>query len=102
MKVFRERIAFLLKTLGVCTAAVVSYKAAVSLATIATKEAWQQSLLYNAALKVKTALMQAGKGAALLLSGAKAVLTGNIQRATAAMRAFNMATKLNPIGLLSR
>lgn len=100
VKVFRERIAFLLKTLGVCTAAVVSYKTAVSLATMATKEAWQQSLLYNAALKVKTALMQAGKGAALLLSGAKAVLTGNIQRATAAMRAFNMATKLSPIGLL--
>ena len=45
VKVFRERIAFLLKTLGVCTAAVVSYKTAVSLATIATKEAWQQSLL---------------------------------------------------------
>lgn len=100
VKVFRERIAFLLKTLGVCIAAVVSYKTAVSLATMATKEAWQQSLLYNAALKVKTALMQAGKGAALLLSGAKAVLTGNIQRATAAMRAFNMATKLSPIGLL--
>lgn len=100
VKVFRERIAFLLKTIGVCIAAVVSYKTAVSLATIATKEAWQQSLLYNAALKVKTALMQTGKGAALLLSGAKAVLTGNIQRATAAMRAFNMATKLSPIGLL--
>jgi len=100
VKVFRERIAFLLKTLGVCTAAVVSYKTAVSLATMATKEAWQQSLLYNAALKVKTALMQAGKGAALLLSGAKAVLTGNIQRATEAMRTFNTATKLSPIGLL--
>lgn len=100
VKVFRERIAFLLKTLGVCIAAVVSYKTAVSLATMATKEAWQQSLLYNAALKVKTALMQAGKGAALLLSGAKAVLTGNIKRATEAMRDFNIVTKLSPIGLL--
>ena len=100
VKVFRERIAFLAKTIGVCIAAIVSYKAAVSLSTAVTKQAWQQSLLYNAALKVKTALMQAGKGAALLLSGAKAVLTGNIQRATAAMRAFNMATKLSPIGLL--
>lgn len=100
VKVFRERIAFLLKTIGVCTAAVVSYKAAVLLATVATKEAWQQSLLYNAALKVKTALMQAGRAAALLFSAAKAALTGNIQRATAAMRAFNMATKLSPLGLL--
>ena len=99
VKVFRERIAFLLKTIGVCTAAVVSYKAAVSIAAVATKEAWQQSLLYNAALKVKTALMQTGRGVMLLYSAAKAALTGNIQRATAAMRAFNMATKLSPLGL---
>lgn len=100
VKVFRERIAFLAKTIGVCVVAVVSYKAAVSLAAVATKQAWQQSLLYNTALKVKTALMQAGRAAALLFSAAKAALTGNIQRATAAMRAFNMATKLNPLGLL--
>ena len=100
VKVFRERIAFLAKTIGVCVAAVVSYKAAVSIAAVATKQAWQQSLLYNAALKVKTALMQAGRAAALLYAAAKAALTGNIQRATVAMRAFNMATKLSPLGLL--
>lgn len=100
VKVFRERIAFLAKTIGVCVAAVVSYKAAVSIAAVATKQAWQQSLLYNAALKVKTALMQTGRGVMLLYSAAKAALTGNIQRATAAMRAFNMATKLSPLGLL--
>lgn len=99
VKVFRERIAFLLKTLGVCTAAVVSYKAAVSLATIATKEAWQQSILYNAALKVKTALMQTGRAAALLYAAAKAKFTGNVQRATEAMQAFNAITKANPWGL---
>lgn len=100
VKVFRERIAFLFKTLGVCVAAVVSYKAAVSIAAVATKQAWQQELLHNAALKIKTVLMQAGRAAALLYAAAKAALTGNIQRATAAMRAFNMATKLSPLGLL--
>ena len=100
VKVFRERIVFLLKTLGVCITAVVSYKAAVSLAAVATKQAWQQELLHNAALKIKTVLMQAGRAAALLYAAAKAALTGNIQRATAAMRAFNMATKLSPLGLL--
>ena len=100
VKVFRERIAFLAKTIGVCVAAVVSYKAAVILATVATKQAWQQELLHNAALKIKTVLMQAGRAAALLYAAAKAALTGNIQRATAAMRAFNMATKLSPLGLL--
>lgn len=100
VKVFRERIAFLAKTIVVCVAAVVSYKAAVLLATVATKQAWQQSLLFNAVMRVKTALMQAGRAAALLYAAAKAALTGNIQRATAAMRAFNMATKLSPLGLL--
>jgi len=101
VKVFRERIAFLAKTIGVCVAAVVSYKAAVSIAAVATKEAWQQSLLYNAALKVKTALMQTGRAAALLYAAAKAKYTGNIQRATAAMRAFNAIMKANPWGLLA-
>ena len=100
VKVFRERIAFLAKTIGVCVAAVVSYKAAVSIAAVATKQAWQQSLLYNAALKVKTALMQAGKGAALLYAAAKAKVTGNIQRATIAIQKFNAITKANPWGLL--
>jgi membrane protein len=101
VKVFRERIAFLLKTIGVCVAAVVSYKAAVLLATVATKQAWQQSLLYNAALKIKTALMQTGRAAALLYAAAKAKWTGNVQRATAAMRAFNAIMKANPWGLLA-
>lgn len=101
VKVFRERIAFLAKTIGVCVAAVVSYKAAVILATVATKQAWQQSLLYNAALKVKTALMQTGRVAALLYAAAKAKWTGNVQRATAAMRAFNAIMKANPWGLLA-
>jgi len=101
VKVFRERIAFLLKTIGVCVAAVVSYKAAVSIAAVATKEAWQQSLLYNAALKVKTATMTALRGATLLLSAAQAVLTLNFKRAKEAMDAFSLATKLNPWGLLA-
>ena len=101
VKVFRERIAFLLKTIGVCVAAVVSYKAAVILATVATKQAWQQSLLYNAALKVKTALMQAGRAAALLYAAAKAKWTGNVQRATEAMRTFNAIMKANPWGLFA-
>lgn len=101
VKVFRERIAFLAKTIGVCVVAVVSYKTAVSIAAVATKQAWQQSLLYNAALKVKTALMQAGRAAALLYAAAKAKWTGNVQRATAAMRAFNAIMKANPWGLFA-
>lgn len=100
VKVFRERIAFLLKTIVVCTVAVVSYKAAVSIAAVATKQAWQQSLLYNAALKVKTALMQAGRAAALLFSAVIRALSLNFKKAGESMQAFNAITKANPWLLL--
>lgn len=100
VKVFRERIAFLAKTIVVCTVAVVSYKAAVSIAAVATKQAWQQSLLYNAALKVKTALMQAGRAAVLLFSAVIQVLSLNFKKAGESMQAFNAITKANPWLLL--
>lgn len=100
VKVFRERIAFLVKTIVVCTTAVVSYRAAVYLSTITTKAAWQQTILYNAAMKVANATTALWKGTVLLLSAAKATLTGNTIRATAAMRTFNLITKMNPWGLL--
>lgn len=100
VKVFRDRIAFLAKAIVVCTTAVVSYRAAVYLSTIATKAAWQQTILYNAAMKVANATTALWKGTVLLLSAAKATLTGNTIRATAAMRTFNLVSKMNPWGLL--
>ena len=100
VKSFRERIAFLAKTIVVCTTAVVSYRAAVYLSTITTKAAWQQTILYNAAQKATNATTALLKGTILLLSAAKATLTGNTIRATAAMRTFNLVTKMNPWGLL--
>jgi phage tail tape measure protein, TP901 family len=100
VKVFRDRIAFLAKTIVVCTTAVVSYRAAVYLSTVTTKAAWQQTILYNAAMKVANATTALWKGTVLLLSAAKATLTGNTIRATAAMRTFNLVTKMNPWGLL--
>ena len=101
VKVFRERIAFLAKTIGVCVAAVVSYKAAVSIAAVATKQAWQQSLLYNAALKVKTATMAALRGATLLLSAVIRALSLNFKKAGESMQALNAIVKANPWGLLA-
>lgn len=100
VKVFRERIAFLAKTIVVCTTAVVSYRAAVYLSTITTKAAWQQTILYNAAMKVGNTITALKKGTVLLLSAAKATLAGNTAKATAAMQAFNAASKVNPWGLL--
>ena len=100
VKVFRERIAFLAKTIVVCTTAVVSYRAAVYLSTVTTKAAWQQTILYNAAMKVGNTITALKKGTVLLLSAAKATLAGNTAKATAAMQAFNAASKVNPWGLL--
>lgn len=100
VKVFRERIAFLAKTIAVCTIAVVSYRAAVYLSTITTKAAWQQTILYNAAQKASAPIIAILKGVTLLLSAAKATLAGNTAKATAAMQAFNAVTKANPWGLL--
>lgn len=100
VKVFRERIAFLAKAIVVCTTAVVSYRAAVYLSTITTKAAWQQTILYNAAMKVGNTISALKKGTVLLLSAAKATLAGNTAKATAAMQAFNAASKVNPWGLL--
>ena len=100
VKAFRERLAFLIKTIVVCTTAIVSYRTAVYLSTVATKAAWQQTILYNAAMKVTNATTALWKGTVLLLSAAKATLTGNTIRATAAIKAFNLVTKINPWGLL--
>lgn len=100
VKVFRERIAFLAKAIVVCTTAVVSYRAAVYLSTVTTKAAWQQTLLYNAAQKASAPIIAIVKGVTLLLSAAKATLAGNTAKATAAMQAFNAASKVNPWGLL--
>ena len=100
VKTFRERIAFLAKAIVVCTTAVVSYRAAVYLSTITTKAAWQQTILYNAAMKVGNTITALKKGTVLLLSAAKATLAGNTAKATAAMQAFNAASKVNPWGLL--
>ncbi len=55
---------------------------------------------YIAVTKLKVFWETSAKAATLLYSAAHARLTGNVTRATAAMKLFNTTTKLNPIGLL--
>ncbi|MDO4782560.1 MAG: phage tail tape measure protein [Capnocytophaga felis] len=100
MRTFRERLSFLVKTLAVATTAVLSYRAAVLLATKSTKQAWQQTILYNTVIKIQTALKRAGAAASYLFAAAKLKVAGNTQRASVAMRAFNIAVRANPLGLL--
>ena len=100
VKVFRERIAFLAKTIAVCTIAVVSYRAAVLFTANITKIATARTILYNAANKISIAFNKMATKTTYLLAAAKAVLTGNFKSAAAAMRAFNAVAAANPLGAL--
>ncbi|MDE6237852.1 MAG: phage tail tape measure protein [Muribaculaceae bacterium] len=73
--------------------ALIGYHMALGLATIKTK-------LFTAATVAQNAAMGLIKGASLLASAAFFALSGNLGRASAAMRMFNVVTKANPIGLI--
>lgn len=84
--------------LGTLIAAYAAYKVAKELATTATyKEmtATKASILLD---KIKLAWINNTKGATLLYAAAKAKLTGNTLKASAAMRLFNAACKAGTIG----
>lgn len=98
--VFKERLVFLGKIITVLVASVLGYNAALLVLTLTTKSAYQQTLLYNVVQKAKVAWDTIARGTTLLFAAAKAILTGNVVRATAAMRLFNITTKLNPLGLI--
>ena len=98
--VFKNRLTAFFKLLGIITVSVVSYKTAVYLLALTTKNAVQQTIIYNAITKAKAAIDTIAHGTTLLLAAAKLRLQGNTVRATAAMRAFNIAVKANPVGLI--
>jgi len=81
-------------------AAIAAYTIAVKAAAIAESLRNKESLVNIAISKAKVVWDNAVKAGVLLLAAAKAVLTGNIVRANAAMALFNQTTKLNPFGLL--
>ncbi len=97
---FRQRLTFLVKVLAIATTSLLSYRFAKLLLVKVTKQGIQQTILENLIEKVSIGLKKVQTGATLLFSAAKYALTGNIQKATAAMRLFNMVTKLSPVGLL--
>lgn len=93
-------VAFLAKLFGVLTVSVVSYVAAKRLAAMWTNNYVRASIIEVAMEKLKTAQMIIARGATFAYAAAKALLSGNIQKATIAMRAFSIATKTSPIGIL--
>lgn len=82
------------------TSAIVAYYSAVKIAAMWQAKYKDASIATVVVEKAKSAWMAISKGATLLYAAATALLEGNTIRATAAMRLFNMTTKLNPVGLL--
>lgn len=80
--------------------AIASYTLATKLATFWETKNNTEKGIGLALAKLKVFWHGVERGALLLSAAAQALLTGNITRATAAMRVFNATTKMNPIGLL--
>jgi len=97
---FRNRLVNLLKTIIIITAAVLAYRTATKLTALWTNNAYQATKLYNLILKITSVTTNVLKGGTLLLKAAYYLVTGQIKKAAAAMRLFNMITKLSPIGLI--
>lgn len=95
-----QKLRFLKDTFLAVIAVMSSYRAGLVLTALFTKGAWQQTLIYTAVQKAKVVGENIARASTLLYAAAKAVLTGNIVRATAAMRVFNATTKLNPLGFI--
>ena len=87
--VMRNKVAIL-----ALVAAILAYNVAVNAAAVKTA-----ALI--AAKRTGIVIATAWKGAMLLCQAAAFALSGNITRATAAMRLFNTTLKMSPIGLLT-
>ena len=81
------------KLIGILAVAIVSYTVASKAATIAT-------IAQNTALKTQAFLAKGLNAAYMLVTSIMYLFTGNIRKATAAFKLFNLAIKSNPIGLL--
>lgn len=97
---FRDRLVMFFKILAVLLVSVVSYNAAIRLTGLLTKSLALAQTILNAVQNRGVILNGLLKGSVLLLKAGYYGLTGNITRATAAMRLFNAVTKNNPLGIL--
>lgn len=96
----RDRFIFMVKILAIVITSYISYNAALKLTSL-----WTTTL--STASQILTAIQNRGavvtgvlRSAQLLLASAYYFLTGNMTRATAAMRLFNATAVSNPLGLL--
>lgn len=84
----------------IATAAWVGYRIATSAVIVKLKEKIALVKIDTLLTKTQTFLTKALTGTKILLAAAYARLKGNIERANAAMRLFNITTKMSGVGLL--
>lgn len=100
VKKFKDRLLVFSKLIILVVVSLVSYNTALTLIALTTKNATQQTILYNTITKAKILITSRARGVILLLAYAKAKLTGNTNKARNAMIAYNSVMKTNPVGLL--
>lgn len=103
LKVLSSLIGMIIRYKGgiiTAVAAIVGYTVAVQIQTMWQNRNNESSIINIALIKAKAIWHGIEKGALLLSAAAQALFTGNLGRASAAMRVFNTVTRLNPIGLL--
>ncbi|WP_375586562.1 phage tail tape measure protein [Cyclobacterium xiamenense] len=81
------------KLVTILTGAIVGYNAAMFISN-------SRMQAYNSLAKLKVFWDQAMRASSLLAAAAQAVFTGNIGRASAAMRLFNLVVRANPLAIL--
>lgn len=97
---WRNGLIALIKTALILTTAIVSYRTALKLATFWTESASIGTAAYNLIQKATTISTNFLAAATALGRAAFFLLTGQLAAAKTAMVAFNLATKLSPVGLL--
>ncbi|MDM1542042.1 phage tail tape measure protein [Empedobacter sp. 189-2] len=97
---FKTTFMALIKTIILISAPILGYNAGILLSTRLTN-LWTNSIKANTLVqKASQIILTLWRATILLASAAKALLTGNTVRATAAMRLFNATLASNPLGVI--
>jgi TP901 family phage tail tape measure protein len=97
---FKDKLIVFLKVLSIIIVSYISYNAALKLTLYWTRSVAAAQSLYNLIQTRGAVTTNLLKSSQLLLASAYYLVTGQVTRATAAMRLFNAVSKMNPLGLL--
>lgn len=97
---FKERLTLLIKAIAILIVSFGSYNLGIKLHTMWLHRATAANIIHNAVLKANELRLVALRAVKLSVIAIYSLFTFNINRATVAMRALGIATKMNPWGLM--